>query len=102
MVKPAAYRRAVGFVMAEFNLSARRACRALGVAWSTWLYKPRRVEPKGLLEKLRQLAQERPRFGYRQLWRLVRRAGFAVNHKRIYRKRPADPVVQLTAGALVS
>jgi putative transposase len=85
MVKPAAYRRAVGFLMAEFKLSARRACRVLGVSRSTWQYKPRRVIPEGLVEKLRGLAQQRPRFGYRQLGRLLRRAGFLVNHERVHR-----------------
>jgi len=38
-----------------------------------------------LLARLRALAEERPRFGYRRLWVLLRREGFAVNPKRVYR-----------------
>lgn len=34
---------------------------------------------------MRELAKERPRFGYRGLYRLLRRRGHAVNHKRVYR-----------------
>jgi putative transposase len=36
------------------------------------------------------LAQERPRWGYRRLHVLVRREGFAVNHKRVYRLYRAE------------
>ena len=38
-----------------------------------------------LLKRLRSLAAERRRFGYRRLWVLLRREGFGVNHKRVYR-----------------
>jgi putative transposase len=34
---------------------------------------------------MRRLATERPRFGYRRLYVLLRREGLTVNHKRIYR-----------------
>ena len=36
-------------------------------------------------KRLLELAGERPRFGYRRLHVLLRREGFSVNHKRIYR-----------------
>ena len=35
--------------------------------------------------RLRELAQSRRRFGYRRLWVMLRREGWKVNHKRIYR-----------------
>ena len=38
-----------------------------------------------LLRELRQIASERPRFGYRRLHALLRRRGYRVNHKRVYR-----------------
>jgi putative transposase len=38
-----------------------------------------------LRRRLRELAQARPRFGYRRLHVLLRREGWAVNHKRVYR-----------------
>lgn len=85
MVKPAAFRRAVGFLQAEKKMSARRACRVLGLARSSLTYTSRRKQPKGLVERLRAHAAARPRFGYRGLHRLIRRDGFKVNHKRVYR-----------------
>lgn len=43
------------------------------------------VELPGLRERLRALAAERRRYGYRRLWVLLRREQFVVNHKRVYR-----------------
>jgi putative transposase len=65
--------------------SERRACRALGVSRTSYRYRSTRKEPKQFVEKLRELAAERPRFGYRGLYRLLRRRGHHVNHKRVYR-----------------
>ena len=38
-----------------------------------------------LRERLKALAEERRRFGYRRLWVLLRREGHTVNRKRVYR-----------------
>jgi len=45
-----------------------------------------RKEPQGsVIHRLRELAAQRPRAGYRTLYRLLRREGNDVNHKRVYR-----------------
>ena len=67
------------------GLSERRACKLVGMTRSSYRYAVRRQEPAGLRERLRGLAQERCRFGYRRLTVLLRREGWAVNHKRVYR-----------------
>lgn len=85
MVKPAVRRQAVGFLEAELGMSRRRACRVVGINRSTYDYQARREVPPGLVEKMTAIASERPRFGYRRITLLVRRAGYAVNHKRVYR-----------------
>jgi putative transposase len=90
MVKPTAFRRAVGMLQADFSLSQRRACAALGFARSSCQYRTQRAAPTELLERLRQLAARRPRFGYRRLHVMLRREGFLVNHKRIYRLYQAE------------
>jgi hypothetical protein len=41
--------------------------------------------PRASLRRLRALARERRRFGYRRLLIFLRREGFAVNHKRLFR-----------------
>jgi putative transposase len=84
MVKPARRRQAVGYVQETFGLSERSACRALGVARASHRYKSRRA-PDEVLPRMRQLATDRPRAGYRTLGRLLVREGLRVNHKRVYR-----------------
>lgn len=85
MVTPAARRQAAQLAGEEYGLSERRASRLVGVPRSTVRYRTRRTDPEALCTRLRALATERPRAGYRTLWRCVRREGFAVNHKRVHR-----------------
>jgi putative transposase len=70
--------------------SERRACVLAGLARSTCRYKRRRRDPAELTTRLRQLASERPRFGYRRLHALLRREGHGVNRKLVYRLYRAE------------
>ena len=85
MVTPAMRRRAAQRLQQRLGLSERRACRVVGVNRSTCRYRARRQQAGPLLERMRELAAERPRFGYRRLHVMVRREGWQVNHKRLYR-----------------
>lgn len=96
MVTPAVCRQAVGLVQAEFKVSQRFACRALGVCRATMRYRSVRPAPTALLEKLKALASQRPRWGYRQLHRLLRRSGEKVNHKRVFRLYRAEGLMVRT------
>jgi hypothetical protein len=44
-------------------------------------YRHRRPNDEGLRERLKELAAQRRRFGYRRLWVLLRCEGYAVNRK---------------------
>lgn len=85
MVTPAAKREAVAHLRTAFDMSERRACRTIGCARMTVRYHCRRPDDTGLRLRLRALAHERRRFGYRRLHVLLRREGFKVNHKRLFR-----------------
>lgn len=65
--------------------SERRACVLVGLGRSTSRYASGRVDDKKLVERLHELAGERPRYGYQMLTTLLRREGWAVNKKRVYR-----------------
>ena len=68
------------------GLSQRAACRITGCPRRTVQYRCRRVtNDAALLEWLRELAAQRPRWGRRRLQVLLRRAGTIVNHKRLRR-----------------
>jgi len=84
-VTPEARREAVSHLQDRFTASERGACRLVGVSRSTVRYQPRRNDDAALIARLRELARERPRFGYRRLHALLRREGEMVNHKRVYR-----------------
>ena len=66
-----------------------RACRVIEVDRTVIRYQARRSDDGALREKLRALAQERRRFGYRRLLILLRRDGVLINRKktqRLYRE----------------
>jgi putative transposase len=85
VVTPAAKREAVAHLQERFTVSERGACRLLGAFRSMVRYQQRRRDDGVLIDRLRELAQQRPRFGYRRLHALLRREGEEVNHKRVYR-----------------
>ena len=85
MVAPAARRRAVEWLTTERHVTARRACRLLSLARSTWGYRTKRAEPEGLRQAIRDVAYAHPRSGYRFVhWRVVR-DGFTVGQRRVRR-----------------
>lgn len=85
MVRPAQRRELVAWVRAAYQLSTHRACRVTGVARSSVLYRSVRPPQQALRARIRELASVRVRAGYRQLFILLRREGWPVNHKRVYR-----------------
>ena len=89
MVTPAAKREAVAHLQALLDVSERRACRVIAADRSVIRYQSRRDDDGMLREKLRDLAHQRRRFGYRRLHILLRRDGIAINRKktqRLYRE----------------
>jgi putative transposase len=84
MVTPAA-KRTVAHVRSAFELSERRACRIIGWVRMTARYCSRRPPDCESRERLKVLAHERRRFGYRRLHVLLRGEGSIVNHKRLFR-----------------
>lgn len=85
MVRPTARRRVVGHVRKKHGVSERRACKLLGFWRGTMRYQSQRQVAPELLADLRQVAMERPRFGYRRLHVMLRRKGWTVNRKLVLR-----------------
>lgn len=67
------------------DYSQRHACGLVGLAPKVYRYRRRRGDDGVLRTRLLALAAHRRRFGYRRLHLLLRREGFAVNHKKLYR-----------------
>ena len=85
MVGPAAKRDAVTHLKAIMGLSERRACQIISADRKMVRYRTRRPPEVALRAKLRDLANERRRFGYRRLFILLRREGEPSGVNRIYR-----------------
>ena len=69
--------------------SERRACGRMEIVRSMVRYRPRptrfAVTNEKLRTRLREMAEQRRRWGYRRLHILLKREGWKVNSKRVYR-----------------
>jgi len=52
---------------------------------STWHYRSRRDDQVALKQRIREIAQIRTRYGHLRIHALLRREGWPINHKRVYR-----------------
>lgn len=74
----------------EKDYSQRRACQLVGMAPKTYRYVSRRPDDGEVRVRLRALANERRRFGYRRLHILLAREGHRMNHKKLFRLYRAE------------
>ena len=85
MVGPAAKREGVAHLRAVMGLSERRACDLINADRKMIRYQSRRAPDTELREQIRDLANERKRFGYRRLFILLRQGGEPSGINRLYR-----------------
>ncbi|WP_323772210.1 IS3 family transposase [Antarctobacter sp.] len=85
VVAPAVKREAVAHLRSLLGLSERRACRIAGADRKMVRYQAQRAPDTELRGRLRELANDRRRFGYRRLFVLLRREGEPSGINRIYR-----------------
>ncbi len=68
-----------------YQVSQRRACRTIGADRASVRYRSRRPDDGAVRARLRELAANRRRFGYRRLHILLAREGSQMNHKKLRR-----------------
>jgi putative transposase len=85
MVTPAAKQKALAHLRDAFGMSERRACKAIGCCRMTMRYQTTRVDDGSHRQRMRAIAQDRLRFGYRRLHVLLKREGYVINHKKLFR-----------------
>jgi putative transposase len=91
MVSPSSRRRAVKLMVEEGLGGATQACRALGLARSSYYGVPRIApETRGMRQRIVALSQKHPRYGYRRITALLKRDGHSINAKRVQRVRRQD------------
>jgi putative transposase len=84
-LKPARRRELIDYLRQVWQVSIRRACSVLKARRSTYHYKRRRPSQAALRKRIREIAETRVRYGYRRIHVLLRREGWQVNAKRVYR-----------------
>ena len=84
-LKPVRRRRLVDEVRQDWKVSIRRACSCLRIDTSLYHYKSKRGDQAALKARIKEIAATRVRYGYRRVHVLLRREGWPVNAKRIYR-----------------
>jgi len=72
-------------VIADHGYSERRACGLIGVDRSSFQYDRRTCTDAAVRKRLKELANERRRFGYRRLAIMLKREGVLMNLKKVYR-----------------
>ena len=88
----------VAFALAKFPVSQRRACELMQIDRTSCRYEVKAEREPEVVEEVKQMAEEHPRFGYRRVTALLQRKGRRVNHKGISRlRRQLDVVVRRKA-----
>jgi putative transposase len=85
-----ARRQVVTKVQAALHVSERCAIRYTGFARSSMRYRSTRDPQEALCERIRHWAALKPRWGYRFIYRMLRREGWLVNRKRVQRLYRAE------------
>lgn len=85
MVTPAAKREATAHLQEAYAVSQRRACSVLKIDRSSMRYRRRRADDGPLRAKIREIASERRRFGYRRIHLMLKRRGEIMNLKKLRR-----------------
>jgi putative transposase len=69
----------------RFKISVQRSCRLALLRRSVWYAKSQARDQSALRLRIRDIAMSRPRFGYLRVLVMLRREGWAVGKKRVYR-----------------
>jgi putative transposase len=84
-MKPARCRGMVKHLRGAWRGSVRRACAVLRAPRSSYHHRSRRGTQAELRQRIREIAETRVRYDYRRIHVLLRREGWTVNAKRVWR-----------------
>ena len=85
MVSPQAKREVVAVLMTVQCFGVTRACGLVGISRSLFRYRSRRTDSGPLRTRIEEIAAIKRRYGYRRVYLRLRREGWEVNRKRVYR-----------------
>lgn len=71
-------------MLLDWGVSIRRACRVLPFDTSSYHYQSR-PDPAFLEKRIKEICATQVRYGYRRVYHILRREGWVVNAKKVYR-----------------
>ena len=86
MVKPIKRKQLVGYLLDQYGISERRACRVIPISRKAVRYQSKRQgRDVELVKRIKRLGEQYPRYGYLMLHGLLKADGHVINPKRTYR-----------------
>jgi len=79
-LKPVIKRELAHYLISQFTMSTRQACRT----WMVFFYKPDTRRNDVVIEVLTEHAERYPLYGFKKLFQIIRRQGHVWNHKRVH------------------
>lgn len=73
------------FPKQAYEVATRRACRVLQCHGSVYFYHSKRLPDLTLRSRIKKIAATRVRYGYQWIHVLLKREGWQVNHKKVFR-----------------
>lgn len=85
MVSPTLKRAWIDWLIQSHQFSQRRACKLVNLHRSVGRYKSRKKPDEAICQRIKEIAFERTRFGYRRIHHALKREGVKINHKKLFR-----------------
>lgn len=68
-----------------WHTSKNRTCRLVNISRKNFSYQSKRLDQTPLINRIKEIAYARVRYGYMRIYILLRREGWQINHKRVHR-----------------
>ena len=85
VVRPSLKREVANAIEQKFFISERRACRITRVARTTKRYRTKVRDDSPVLDAIQKVVRDNPRYGCPRVYRMLRRSGLDINHKKVHR-----------------
>lgn len=84
-LKPVIERELAHYLISQFIMSTRQACRALSLSRAIFFYQADTWRDEVVIGALSELAERYPRYGFKKLFQIICRQVHVWNHKRVHR-----------------
>lgn len=69
----------------EHGISERQACRYLGISRTAYRYQRQKIDDEEIIRLLKDIAEQKPRWGFKKMVDYLRNKGYSWNHKKMHR-----------------